>query len=462
MWFVELANVSDDADVASTVARTLQLAESPGHEIDLVCDYIAGRFAHPRRHLADGDGRRRTAAITACRCTDLQVLTTTREPLLTPGEQIVHLSGLDEAAAGSVFVARARAVNPMAALDDDQVLSIVRKLDGLPLALELAAARDRLAVARAGRDRPWTAARPAGGDSRTRDPRHLTMRAVIGWSHDLLEVNDRGGARRTVGVRGAIRPRGSTCRGQRRRSQAVEHLLARSLLARDLDLAGQARYRFLDLIRRFAQEQATPKMGDRARRRHLEYHVTLAARLESWIRTAEATACAAVARGCADDLRTAVSYAGSQRSASAGRVVADLYWPWFLDGFLAELQSWATAASISRVTRASTLVCCARAGLGGARPRDTAAAVDAARRQLRAQHLPDEGLWHWPSLLGMAAWAGATTPPPECSTGPPSIMQAGAGNRGPSPSSPRLQGRSAHEAGDHDAELGHAPAEPKP
>ena len=79
-----------------------------------------------------------------------------------PGEQIVPLSGLDEAAAGSVFVARARAVNPTAALDDDQVLSIVRKLDGLPLALELAAA-SRLAVARAGRDRPWTAARPAGG-----------------------------------------------------------------------------------------------------------------------------------------------------------------------------------------------------------------------------------------------------------------------------------------------------------
>jgi hypothetical protein len=73
-----------------------------------------------------------------------------------------------------------------------------------------------------------------------------------------------------------------------------------------------------------------------ARRRHYEYHVTLVARLDSRIRTAEATVWAAVARGCADNLRTAVSYAIAQRSASAGRLVADLYWPWFLDGFLAE------------------------------------------------------------------------------------------------------------------------------
>ena len=128
-----------------------------------------------------------------------------REPLLTPGEQIVHLSGLDEAAAGSVFVARARAVNPMAALNDDQVLSIVRELDGLPLALELAAARIAslsLEQVVTGLGRPLDLLE---GDGRTRDPRHLTMRAVIGWSHDLLEVNDPA-ALAALSVFGAIRP----------------------------------------------------------------------------------------------------------------------------------------------------------------------------------------------------------------------------------------------------------------
>ena len=455
VWFVELANVSDDADVASTVARTLQLAESPGHEIDLVCDYLSRRRGLLVLDTCERvvEGAAELAAAVLVRCTDLQVLTTTREPLLTPGEQIVHLSGLDEAAAGSVFVARARAVNPMAALDDDQVLSIVRELDGLPLALELAAARIAslsLEQVVTGLGRPLDLLE---GDGRTRDPRHLTMRAVIGWSHDLLEVNDREAlAALSVFVGPFDREAARAVVGDGG-PQAVEHLLARSLLARDLDLAGQARYRFLDLIRHFAQEQATPTMGDRARRRHLEYHVTLAARLESRIRTAEAAACAAVARGCADDLRTAVSYAISQRSASAGRIVADLYWPWFLDGFLAELQSWATAAldfdSDPRI-HARLLRVLASAALAQG---DTAAAVDAARRQLHAaQRLTDEelvALAH--NLLGMAAWAQGDYTAARVQHRAALDHAGRCGQPWTLALVTALAGRSAHGAGDHDA-----------
>ena len=142
VWFVELANVSADADVATTVARALQLAESPEYVMDLVCDYLSRRrgllVLDTCEHVIEGVAKLATALL--ARCPNLRVLATTREPLRTAGEQILHLSGLDDAAAGSVFVARARAVSPMAALDD-QVRGIVRKLDGLPLALELAAAR---------------------------------------------------------------------------------------------------------------------------------------------------------------------------------------------------------------------------------------------------------------------------------------------------------------------------------
>jgi predicted ATPase len=133
------------------------------------------------------------------------------------------------------------------------------------------------------------------------------MRAVIAWSHDLLDGSDRealaalsvfvgpfdrDAARAVVGV-DALR--------------AVEHLLARSLLARDRDLAGQARYRLLDPVRQFAHVQATPTIRERARDRHLEHHVELAAGLDDRIRTVEATASAAVARACADNLRAAAS-----------------------------------------------------------------------------------------------------------------------------------------------------------
>jgi predicted ATPase/DNA-binding SARP family transcriptional activator len=455
VWFVELANVSDDADVAPTVARALQLAESPGQEIDHICDYLSGRpgllVLDTCEHVVEGAAELVTVLL--ARCSDLQVLTTTREPLRTTGEQIIHLSGLDDDAAGSVFVARARAVSAVAALDDDQVRGIVRKLDGLPLALELAAARvaslslEQLAT---GLGRPLDL---LAGDTRSRDPRHLTMRAVIGWSYDLLDGSDREAlAALSVFVGAFDRDAASAVVGDGG-SGAVEHLLARSLLVRDSDLAGQARYRFLDLVQHFAREQATPAIRDWARHHHLEHHVTLAARLDSRIRTAEATTWAAIARGCADDLRTAASYAIAERSASAGRLVADLYWPWFLDGFLTELRSWATEAlgfeSDPRI-RARLLRVLASTTLAQG---DTAAAVEAARRQLEAaQRLPDEELVALAyNLLGMAAWARGD------------YAAAGVQHRAALDHARRsgqswtlalvtaIAGRSAHGAGDHEA-----------
>jgi predicted ATPase/DNA-binding SARP family transcriptional activator len=454
VWFVELANVSDDADVATTVARALQLAESPGQEIDLICDYLSRHrgllVLDTCEHVIEGVAELATAVLS--RCADLRVLTTTRELLRTQGEQIVQLSGLDEAAAGSVFVARARAVSPMAALDDDQVRGIVRKLDGLPLALELAAARMTslsLEQLLTGLGRPLELLE---GDVRSPDPRHLTMRAVIGWSHDLLDMSDREAFVALSVFTGPFDSEAACAVVGDGGPRAVEHLLARSLLARDSDLAGQARYRFLDLVRRFAQEQATPMMRDRARRRHLKYHVTLAARLDSRIRTAEATAWAAVARGCADDLRAAASYATARRSASAGRLVADLYWPWFLDGFLAELRSWAIAAlrfeSDPRIHARLLRVLASTALAQG----DTAAAVDAAGRQLdAAQHLPDKELMALAhNLLGMAAWARGDYAAAEAQHRSALDEARRCGQPWTLALITALAGRTAHAAGDHD------------
>ncbi|HEX5969882.1 MAG TPA: BTAD domain-containing putative transcriptional regulator, partial [Intrasporangium sp.] len=193
VWFVELTSVSDVADVVAAVARALQLAESPGHEIDLVCDYLSRRrgllVLDTCEHVVEGVAGLATALL--ARCPDVRILTTTREPLRVRGEQIVPLSGLEDAAAASVFAARARAVRPMVALDDNRVHGIVRTLDGLPLALELAAARTEslsLEQLAAGLARPLDVLE---GDVRALDSRHLTLRAVIAWSHDLLDMSDR-------------------------------------------------------------------------------------------------------------------------------------------------------------------------------------------------------------------------------------------------------------------------------
>ncbi len=455
VWFVELAPIVASSSVATSVARALQLAESPGHEIDLMCDYLSRRrgllVLDTCEHVVEAVAGLATRLLS--RCPDLRILATTRQPLRAPGEQIVQLSGLDEAAGAEVFTSRALAANPAAELDTDGVRAIVGRLEGLPLALELAAARlAALSLQQliTGLGQPLEA---LAGDALAGDPRHRTMRAVIGWSHDLLDARDREAfAALSVFVGSFDREAASAVVGDDA-SDAVDRLLGRSLLTRDIDLAGQARYRFLDPVRHFARERATSSIRDRACRQHLEYHVRLAARINGRIQTAEAAAWAAVAHACPEDLRRAVTYAIAERSASAGRLVADMYWPWFLDGQLSELRSWANAvlsAETDPHVRARLLRVLASTALAQG---DAAIAVDYACRQLdAAMALQDlELVALAQNLLGMAAWARGDY----SAAGEHHLAAIGNARNCGRPWTlalvTALAGRTAHANGDHDA-----------
>jgi predicted ATPase/DNA-binding SARP family transcriptional activator len=408
-WFIELAAASASTGVAATVARALQLADSPGHETERICDYLSRRHGalvlDTCEHVVEPTAELATHLL--ARCPDLRIVATSREPLRAPGEQIIQLGGLDEAAGADLFTARARAVNATAALDDDQVRTIVDTLEGLPLALELAAARTTslsLEQLLTGLAEPLEL---LAGETHAGDPRHRTMRAVIGWSYDLLDERDREAFAALSVYAGSFDREAASAVVGHGAPHAVDQLLGRSLLTRDRDLAGQARYRFLDPVRQFAHEQATLSTRERSRRRHLDYYVALAARIDDRIRTAQATQWAAIARACTDDLRAAVNYAIAGRAAAVGRFIADLYWPWFLDGHLSEMRSWASVAIVAEGdahVRARLLRVLASTAIAQG---DTDEAVDAARRQLdTAQSLQDVelvALAH--NLLGMAAWA---------------------------------------------------------
>ncbi|HEU4947210.1 MAG TPA: BTAD domain-containing putative transcriptional regulator [Kribbella sp.] len=454
VWYVALTQQSAGGDVATVVARALRLAEDPGHEVDLVCTYLSrcrGLLVIDNcEHVVDAAAELATAVLASC--PDVRVLTTSREPLHAAGEQVVRLDGLEEPAATALFMARARAVAPAAQLAHDAARNIVRKLDGIPLALELAAARSvslTLDQLDAGLARPLDLLE---GEARAGDPRHRTMRSVIDWSHSLLDLRDREVLAALSVFVGAFDIEAARAVAGRDALAAVEHLLARSMLTRDRDVVGKARYRFLDPVRQYAEEHAPSGARALAGRHHLEYHAGLAARIDHRIRTVEASAWAAVSRAGTADLRAAVANAIAERSTLTGQLVADLYWPWFLDGRLTELRSWATNALViesDSLVRGRLLRALASAALAQG---DTTVAIEAARRQLdiaeRHQHEELAALAR--NLLGMAAWAQGD--PAAVAHHRAAIDHA---RRADSPWTLALvmaiAGRTAHTVGDHDA-----------
>ena len=124
----------------------------------------------------------------------LRLITTSREPLGVPGEVLVEVGGLAPPAAVELFVDRARAVRPGFTADDHsrQVIEdICRRLDGLPLAVELAAARLRALTLATVAERLEDRFRLLTGGARTALPRHQSLRAVVDWSYDLLFDDER-------------------------------------------------------------------------------------------------------------------------------------------------------------------------------------------------------------------------------------------------------------------------------
>ncbi|MGW7537395.1 BTAD domain-containing putative transcriptional regulator [Amycolatopsis sp. NPDC054798] len=278
-WLIDLASVSEPAEVSAAVLAGIGMrggalfearTRVDGTELDVLADQLGGRerllLMDNCEHLVDAIARLVAALLS--RCAGLRVLATSREPLAADGETLVPLGPLDlpepdadldqarRTASVRLFSERAAAVRPGFVVDEANladVTTVVRGLDGLPLALELAAARLRTLAL------PDLAAglsdrfRLLATGSRTAFPRHRTLRAVIAWSWDLL-----GPEERTVAERISVLPGGVTrdsaaavCAGAVPPDE-IPDLLAglvdRSLLRLVPDTG---RYRMLETIREY-------------------------------------------------------------------------------------------------------------------------------------------------------------------------------------------------------------------
>ncbi|WP_034382716.1 BTAD domain-containing putative transcriptional regulator [Herbidospora cretacea] len=323
VYFVELAPLADAAELPQAVLSTLGLREGrllkQGAQpvADPVDRIVAGIGDRPMlivldncEHLVEASAAFAGRLLAAC--PGLRILATSREPLAIAAERLCPIpplalppSGVDPAAALSspsvrLFADRAAAVRPgfWESADPgelDAVIRICRALDGLPLAIELAAARVRTLPVTDIADATDPFAVLARG-SRTAEPRHRTLRAVIAWSWDLLDDDERTLARRLTVFRG-----GATLKAAQEVCGLPRHdvldLLAGLTDKSLIEVAG-THYRMLDTIRAFCAEQlAEAGEEERFRQAHAAYfrdfalaadpHLRTGAQLE-WLRRMDA------------------------------------------------------------------------------------------------------------------------------------------------------------------------------
>lgn len=345
-WFVELAPLADPAQVAATAAGVLSLTESAADPLAALIDYLRHRRAllllDNCEHLLDACAG--VAAALTQSCPRLTVLATSRERLAVPGEFVVRLGGLDAGAAVELFLAHGSATDPGfdGRAADAQLDRICAELDRLPLAIELAAAQvttstlDELESALTDRFSVLRDQRRGG------DPRHRALSDVMSWSVSLLDADERAALVALAVFAGPFsRSAAEAIIGS---SEAgVDILVRRSLLARDTDLDGYARFRMLATVREFAAGLDAGAIT-LARRRHVVYHLRLAGEAVRGMRTDQSPVWMNRLRAAADDLRVAVTDAFTTDPETAARLVAALHWPWLVDGRLAEYRAWAEQA----------------------------------------------------------------------------------------------------------------------
>ncbi|MGH3255193.1 MAG: BTAD domain-containing putative transcriptional regulator [Streptosporangiaceae bacterium] len=202
-WLVEFASVTEPDGVAPAVAGALGAAvvgligpPSRASTVELIVRYLAGRsllvvFDNCEHVIGQAAALAETLAGTV---PGLRLIATSREPLGVPGEVLVSVDPLALPAAVELFVDRARAVRPGFTADGHTrpvIDDICRRLDGLPLAVELAAARLRSLTLATLAERLGDRFRLLTGGARTALPRQQTLRAVVDWSYDLLFEDER-------------------------------------------------------------------------------------------------------------------------------------------------------------------------------------------------------------------------------------------------------------------------------
>ncbi len=365
VYFVSLAAIEDPSLVLPAIAQALGIKEMGSRElVEVIADHLSGRrtliLLDNLEHLLDA-----APSVThlLARAPELKVLATSRSLLrlswersfLVPPMSLPQSSGrldpegLSQSEAARLFVERARAVAPGLQLDAHNaraVAEICRRLDGLPLAIELAAARsatltptamlgkltDRLGLLRSGpRDLP---------------ARQQTMRAAIDWSYRLLSEGEQRLLRRLAVFAGGwtLEAAEAVCGagGDQDVLGGTESLLDQSLIQPEEGVGGEPRFGMLETVREYALERLGESgEWDELRKRHAEYYLELAERAARELSSRRRALWLGRLEQEQDNLRAVLSRSLEASDAETpARLGRSLRWFWWVSGYASEARRW--------------------------------------------------------------------------------------------------------------------------
>ncbi len=363
VWLIELAGVSEPEHVATTVAGALSIQPEGGRSIrESLIECLRNQrmllVIDNCEHLIDSVASVCDAFLSSC--PGLHVLATSREPLGVYGETIYRLPPLsippdDDADprdfdAIRLFEQRARSNQPAFVLDDsngDLVVSLCARLDGIPLALELAAARLRSASLQQVYDHLDDRFRLLTGGSRSSLPRQQTLFATVEWSYGLLDQDEQKLLKHLSAFAGdfLLETAESLCRhlGEDTLSvmDGLGSLVDKSLVVFD-PAPANARYRLLETIRQFASGKVRSDDGDDAQRAlsdaHAEVFLDVVERAEPKLRAEDQLEWLERLESEHDNLRAAIGHllADGTTTDKAMRMARSLKWFWQIRGHRVE------------------------------------------------------------------------------------------------------------------------------
>src|SRR5215203_2705100 len=375
VWLVELAPLTDEALVPQMVAEILGVHEQPNRQpADTLVDALEAKelllVLDNCEHLVEACASLVDALLAGC--PRLKVLATSRESLGVAGETVWVLSSLSvphtdrlpetgeltRYDAVRLFVDRARLRLPdfdLTSANGRAVAEVCRKLEGIPLAIELATARMGTLALEEVAHRLEDSLGLLTAGPRTAEPRQRTMRATLQWSHGLLSEPERVLFRRLSVFAGGWTLEASEAVG----SDGIEEndvldllgrLVEKSLVVAEATEGGRVRYRMLEPVRQYAQEKL--KEGgeeEAAQRRHAEYFLAFAEEAEPGLKGAQEGEWLKRLEREHDNLRAALSWALESGKVELGlRLGGALGEFWYVRGHYGEGRRWLEAALLAQ------------------------------------------------------------------------------------------------------------------